>query len=116
MRNTRSIRKISEKCTAIVMTILMAVLPAAAALAFPVTVYAKTYETTEDVPANESGEKCIEQGDILTHNTSTLTKNAGTVVNNDEFAEIQTNNETGTISINERTARVVTNRGRVITK
>lgn len=114
MRNTRSIRKISEKCTAIVMTILMAVSPAAAALAFPVTVYAKTYETTEDVPANESGEKCIEQGDILTHNTSTLTKNAGTVVNNEEPAEILMNETTGTVTSNHMGALVLKNKGRVI--
>ena len=92
MRNKEMLKKMSVKCVTAIMSAVMSMSPVAATLAFPVTVYAANYDTTDDVPEDNDGHRNLAADDSLTTNTSTIHENNGTIGTNAPGAVVEVNN------------------------
>ncbi|MBQ3794866.1 MAG: hypothetical protein II842_01045 [Butyrivibrio sp.] len=92
MRNKEMLKKMSVKFVTAIMIAAMSMSPVAATLAFPMTVYAANYDTTDDVPEDNDGHRNLTAEDILTTNTSTIHENNGTIVTNAPGAVVEVNN------------------------
>ena len=92
MRNKEMLKKMSVKCVTAIMIAAMSMSPVAATLAFPMTVYAANYDTTDDVPEDNDGHRNLAADDSLTTNTSTIHENNGTIGTNAPGAVVEVNN------------------------
>ncbi len=95
-------KNVSAKCTAAVMAASMVLTPVAGALAFPMGIYAVDYQSTADIPADDSGHKNLTSADTLAYNDGTIEVNAG---------KIEVN--AGTVNVNALTGIIEDNYGDV---